>query len=148
MKLQKLIWSVFFYMFIIVFSGLANAKQSVQATWSFNINGNQNTISYNGIGDNQTAAIENARSLCISSQNIDSWKNFCRAKPVKTIFSSLPNGRYIESCSNCRTEDNGHTLACDKCKPVDNPKLNLDTCNGNTEDVSNCHGTLMCSPCD
>lgn len=136
-------WPVIFSLAIFLFfSESAFARWQVKAVWQIGNGGGE----YVGIGDSQGAALEAARQNCKNAQPLDEFKNYCLNAPVRTDYSQLPEGTYIKSCKGCRVNNN--TLICDSCKPVlEERQLDLNTCNGNTDHIANCHGTLSCGEC-
>lgn len=55
-------------------------------TWRFD---GVNTNTYSASGRSHAEARENARNICIQSQTINEWKNFCRSTPVKEEYSEV-----------------------------------------------------------
>ncbi len=52
-------------------------------TWAF---GTVNTQSYSGSGQSHAEARDRAREICIQSQTIREWQNYCRGTPVKEVY--------------------------------------------------------------
>ena len=141
--MKKSIWFVAFSLSIFIFfSGSAFARWQVKATWQIGNGGAE----YTGTGDTQPDAIASARQQCTNAQVLDEYKFYCLNSPVRTEYYAVPNGSYINSCGNCRVNNN--KLICDSCKPVlERRELDLNNCNGNTDHIANCHGDLTCNEC-
>lgn len=132
----------FTIMFILI-AGHSFAFARWQATVTWQIGPGPGT--YKGIGESQGEAFLAAQNLCYQAQPLDDWKAYCLNAPAKTEYTALPGGSYIESCGNCRPENN--KLVCDWCKPVlERRELDLSTCPASRLDhIQNCGGDLNCT---
>jgi hypothetical protein len=126
------------------FACLAYAGWRVDATWQI---GNA-APTYQGYGSTKESALQSARNLCSSSQPLESYRYYCMNSPVRELYSELPGGSYIKSCSKCRME--GSKLVCDLCKPVlERRELDVSQCAAERRDtIENCHGELSCTTCN
>ena len=134
---------------ILLYSPLSQALVHVQAS----ILVGDNTLPYGGYGATEDDAKKALRSNCAAQQTLDEWKAQCMVNPLLNLSTGpLPGGSYLKSCGlpygtnpyGCHMS--GTTLICTTCRPVmETRTLDMNQCPGAAYDnVSNCHGELVC----
>lgn len=134
---------------LVGFSGTVNAGWHVNATWK--IVRSDGEVQWqkviNGYGKTKNQALSDARNKCLGyAAGNKTRKKVCRVKTPRASYSPFPTGPYTQSCG--KPEVKGNILQTRWCKPaLEKRELDLGSCNGDLDHISNCNGQLKCGGC-